>query len=263
MGILKGHFQEYNGAVMDRHTLAAINLAGILLDLMGGLYLAYDLLGGRKGPLRLITRIVTYSLVFGLGFGLLGLRFGLIAGSGLGIALGLEFWRASASPEGRHPTLSTTIPFALFRGLVPGMAGGWTFGIRFGTMFGLFAAIGLITAYAFRFSPSEEHQPAARPHFSREKLLATCVRGLIIGVAGVLAGALTQERMIGPLFGLKIGLIVAIVGGIVGTVSPFVEWWADHLPERRLGAFGALLVLSGFGLQSLQYWVVLLNIPVR
>jgi len=26
---------------------------------------------------------------------------------------------------------------------------------------------------------------------------------------------------------------------------------------------GALLVLMGFGLQSLQYWVVLLNIPVR
>ena len=49
----------------------------------------------------------------------------------------------------------------------------------------------------------------------------------------------------------------------MGTVSPFVEWWADNLPERRLGAFGAFLVLLGFGLQSLQYWEVLLNIPVR
>jgi hypothetical protein len=104
---------------LDRHTLAAINLAGILLDLMGGLYLAYDLLGGRKGPLRVITRIATYSLVFGFGYGLpLGVRFGLVAGSGFGIALGLEFWRASASPEGRRPTLLTTVPFALFRGLV-------------------------------------------------------------------------------------------------------------------------------------------------
>ncbi len=130
-------------------------------------------------------------------------------------------------------------------------------------MFGLFAAIGLLLAYAFRFSPSEEYQPAALPRFSRDKLLANCVRGFIIGVAGALAGALTQDRMIGPVFGLEIGLIVAVVGGIVGTVSPFVEWWADHLPERRLGAFGALAVLSGFGLQSLQYWVVLLNIPVR
>jgi hypothetical protein len=89
------------------------------------------------------------------------------------------------------------------------------------------------------------------------------VRGLLIGVAGGLAGAVTHERMIGPVFGLEIGLIVAAVGGIVGTVSPFVEWWADNLPERRLGVFGALLVLLGFGLQCLQYWMVLLNIPVR
>jgi len=38
---------------------------------------------------------------------------------------------------------------------------------------------------------------------------------------------------------------------------------ADNLPERRLGFFGAMLVLAGFGLQSLQYWAVLLNAPVR
>jgi hypothetical protein len=222
------------------------------------------LLGGRKGPLRVITRIATDSLVFGLGYGLpLGVRFGLVAGSGFGRALGLEFWRASVSPEGRRAVPFATIPFALFRGLVQGVAAGWTFGIRFGATFGFFAACALIAAYAFRFSPSEEYQPDSRPRFSRQKLLATCVRGLLIGVAGVLAGAVTQERMIGPVFGLEIGLVVAVVGGIVGTVSPFVEWWADNLPERRLGAFGALLVLLGFGLQSLQYWAVLLNIPVR
>jgi hypothetical protein len=93
---------------LDRHELAAINLAGILLDLMGGLYLAYDLLGGRKGPLRVITRIAIYSLVFGLGYGLpLGVRYGVVAGSGFGIALGLEFWRAGASLKGRRP-----VPFS-------------------------------------------------------------------------------------------------------------------------------------------------------
>jgi len=36
--------------VIDRHLLAAISLGGTLLDLIGGLYLAYDLLGGKKGP---------------------------------------------------------------------------------------------------------------------------------------------------------------------------------------------------------------------
>jgi hypothetical protein len=32
---------------MDHRTLAAISLAGVLLDLLGGLYLAYELLGGK------------------------------------------------------------------------------------------------------------------------------------------------------------------------------------------------------------------------
>ena len=47
---------------MDHHTLAAISITGTCLDVLGTLYLAYDLLGGQHGPLRLLTRAVTYSL---------------------------------------------------------------------------------------------------------------------------------------------------------------------------------------------------------
>ncbi len=67
---------------MDHHAVAAISLAGICLDVLGGLYLAYDLLGGRKSaPLRLLTRMVTYSIVFGIGYALgLGLFFGIASG---------------------------------------------------------------------------------------------------------------------------------------------------------------------------------------
>ncbi|HVH72384.1 MAG TPA: hypothetical protein VNB49_14915, partial [Candidatus Dormibacteraeota bacterium] len=63
---------------MDHHTLAAVSITGTCLDVVGSLYLAYDLLGGQHGPLRLLTRAVTYSLVFGAGYGLgLGLFFGV------------------------------------------------------------------------------------------------------------------------------------------------------------------------------------------
>src|SRR5271170_6202022 len=55
---------------MDHHTVAAISIAGSCLDVVGSLYLAYDLLGGQHGPLRLLTRIVTYSIVFGVGSGI-------------------------------------------------------------------------------------------------------------------------------------------------------------------------------------------------
>src|SRR5271157_1729574 len=55
---------------MDHHTVAAVSIAGTCLDVLGSLYLAYDLLGGQHGPLRLLTRAVTYSVVFGIGYGL-------------------------------------------------------------------------------------------------------------------------------------------------------------------------------------------------
>jgi hypothetical protein len=36
------------------------------------------------------------------------------------------------------------------------------------------------------------------------------------------------------------------------------EYFADSLPERRLGAFGVDPIFCGFLLQSLQYWLALL-----
>ena len=46
---------------MDKHTLALISIIGSSLDVLGALYLAYDLLGGEHGPLRTLTRAVTYG----------------------------------------------------------------------------------------------------------------------------------------------------------------------------------------------------------
>jgi membrane-bound ClpP family serine protease len=39
--------------VIDRHVIAGISIAGTVCDVMGGLYLAYDLLGGNNGPRRM------------------------------------------------------------------------------------------------------------------------------------------------------------------------------------------------------------------
>ena len=44
-------------------------------------------------------------------------------------------------------------------------------------------------------------------------------------------------------------------------MNPYIEYYADHLPERRLGVVGiALMLLCGFAMQSLQYWVALFDI---
>src|SRR6202140_3240038 len=84
------------GMIIDRHTLALISIVGGALDMLGALYLDYDLLGGEHGPLRVLTRAVTYGVLFGSGYGLaLGPVFGLMAGIAHGITLGWEYARAS------------------------------------------------------------------------------------------------------------------------------------------------------------------------
>jgi hypothetical protein len=45
--------------------------------------------------------------------------------------------------------------------------------------------------------------------------------------------------------------------------EPYIEWWADALPARRLGALAAALLLVGFALQSVQCWTAILDVPVR
>jgi hypothetical protein len=45
-------------------------------------------------------------------------------------------------------------------------------------------------------------------------------------------------------------------------VNPYIENYADRLPERALGVLGTGLILCGFVLQSVQYWVSLLDVHV-
>jgi hypothetical protein len=44
--------------------VAELSLAGMGLDVLGGCYLAYDLLGGKRGPLRTIAQATGYIAVF-------------------------------------------------------------------------------------------------------------------------------------------------------------------------------------------------------
>ena len=87
---------------IDKHTLALISIVGSSLDVLGALYLAYDLLGGEHGPLRTLTRAVTYGAFFGIGYGLfLGPVFGLTSGVAHGITLAWEYSRASGAGRSR------------------------------------------------------------------------------------------------------------------------------------------------------------------
>ncbi len=63
-------------------------------------------------------------------------------------------------------------------------------------------------------------------------------------------------------FAIRVGLVTGIVTGVGITVNPYIEYYADNLPERRMGVFGIGLILCGFALQSLQYWLALLDVKL-
>src|SRR3989442_14676640 len=102
---------------MDHHTVAAVSITGTCLDVLGSLYLAYDLLGGQHGPLRLLTSAVTYSIVFGIGYGLgLGLYFGIASGAATGITVAIELQRISRRQD--HYPLAWEALFSAIHGAV-------------------------------------------------------------------------------------------------------------------------------------------------
>src|ERR1700757_103071 len=141
---------------MDHHTVAAISITGTCLDVLGSLYLAYDLLGGQHGPLRLLTRAVTYSVVFGIGYCLgLGPFFGLTAGIATGITLAIEFNRASRGL--RHYSLAWEALFSAIRGI--GFAAGLyrILGVRYAIVFAMLVAIGQVVAYSRGMRPAMDY----------------------------------------------------------------------------------------------------------
>src|SRR5260370_4211214 len=82
--------------MIGKPTLALVSIVGSSLNVLGALYLAYDLLGGEHGPLRTLTRGVTYGALYGVGYGLaLGPVFELASGLTHGLTLAWELSRAS------------------------------------------------------------------------------------------------------------------------------------------------------------------------
>jgi hypothetical protein len=244
---------------MDHHTVAAISISGTCLDVLGSLYLAYDLLGGQHGPLRLLTRAVTYSILFGVGYGIgLGLFFGLASGIATGLTLAFEFNRAARGLD--HYSLPLEGLFSAIRGLGFGLGLYRTLGLRFAIAFAILITIGQIVAYYRGMRPAMEYAANRRPRLTRRQFWGTVIRTIGYIATALICSALVHHVDHAWAFALRVGLVTGIVTGLGATVNPYIEYYADNLPERRLGVFGIGLILCGFAMQSLQYWLALFDV---
>src|ERR1700759_653845 len=148
--------------MVDKHTIALISIIGCSLDLLGTLYLAYDLLGGDHGPLRTLTRAVTYGVLFGSGYGLgLGMIFGLAAGATAGITLGWEFSRAAKDKP--NPGFWYDLAMSAIRASGYGLGFSYFFGPGFGIVFGILSTACQVLAYRIGMRPTIDYEPVARP----------------------------------------------------------------------------------------------------
>lgn len=248
--------------VMDKHTLALISIVGSCFDVLGALYLAYDLLGGEHGPLRTVTRAVTYGVLFGIGYGLaLGPVFGLACGVAHGITLAWEYSRASRNMP--VPGVWFDVAVSGIRGCGFALGAGYLFGPTFGVMFGLLGTAGQVVAYRAGIRPTMDYAPAARPRLTRMQFYAALNRTAGNAVAGYLSALVAHGRAGAVGIGLKLGITIGLITTMSSACTPVIEYMADRLPERRMGVFGVGLILIGFTLQSVQYWLVLLNVVVK
>jgi len=247
---------------IDKHTLAVVSIVGSSLDVLGALYLAYDLLGGEHGPLRTLTRGVTYGVLFGAGYGvILGPVFGLASGAAHGITLAWEFSRAAR--HGPKPGLWYDAAMSAIRGCGFALGAAYLLGPIFGVAFGAFSTVGQIAAYRVGIRPTVDYAPAKRPRMTRLQFLAAVNRTVGYALAGYISAFIGHQRARALSFGLEAGLVIGIVTAISGSCTPFVEWTADHIPAKRMGVVGVGLILIGFALQSVQYWLTLLDVTVR
>jgi hypothetical protein len=244
---------------MDHHTVAAVSITGSCLDVLGSLYLAYDLLGGQHGPLRLLTRAVTYSVVFGIGYSLgLGLFFGLVTGIATGITLSIEFNRAARDLN--HYSLSWEALFSAIRGFAFGAGLYRILGLEYALAFATLITLGQVSAYSRGLRPALDYVASRRTRFSRRQFWGTIQRTIGYIVAALISGALAHRADHAWSFAIRVGLVTGLVTGIGITINPYIEYFADNLPQRRLGAFGIALIFCGFALQSLQYWLALFDV---
>jgi hypothetical protein len=135
-------------------------------------------------------------------------------------------------------------------------------GLGFAVAFGLLITAGQVSAYSRGVRPALDYTAARRPRITRKQFQATVIRTIGYVATAIICSFFVHRVEHVWSFAIRVGLVTGLVTGVGGTVFPLIEYYADNLPERRLGVIGVGLMLCGFALQSLQYWLALLDLRI-
>lgn len=152
--------------------------------------------------------------------------------------------------------------FSAIRGLAFGAGLYRILGFRFAIAFAALVTAGQVIAHSNNVRPALDYAASRRPRLTRRQIFATVMRTLGFTATALVCSAFIRHVDHAWLFAIRVGLVTGIVTGVGGTFSPYIEYYADNLPERRLGAFGIGLIFCGFALQSLQYWLALFDVTL-
>jgi hypothetical protein len=123
--------------------------------------------------------------------------------------------------------------------------------------------VGQALAYRIGIRPTLDYLPSTRPRLTKYQFLAAVNRTVGYAVAGYVSALAAGQLADAIRVGIKTGLVVGIVTAITNACTPLIEWTADRMPAKRMGVLGVGLILIGFTLQSVQYWLTLLDVSVR
>jgi hypothetical protein len=161
-----------------------------------------------------------------------------------------------------HLSLPWEAFFSAIRGAAFGAGLYPIVGFPFAAMFAAFITAGQVIAYSRGMRPSLDYSTSRRPRFTRRQFWGTIAR--TVGYTGTaLICSVVVRHIDHPwFFAIRLGLVTGLVTAVGVTVNPFIEYYADNLPERRMGVIGIWILLCGFLLQSFQYWVAIFDLPV-
>jgi hypothetical protein len=251
--------KTHAGFALDHHIIASITIFGMICDILGGLYLAYDLLGGPRGPLRRLTEIITISIGL-LGTTLLGTAFVML--------VAMQFNLRILTVLGFSGTFGVALGFGSGGGL--GTALGYILGLTFpkrntqtyGSKLGVLrvrSVWALVIGFTCALSASLLTILSPKLIYNFENGIGL---GLSIGMtAGIIAGFLVARELLPsapvgttnrPAFdkaGPILGLIITIPSGLIIATTYWITYGPYDLIDLLLALLigGLVAVIGGLG----------------